>query len=401
MIAKSANVSVGAVCAGTPLQMGEQQGRQLRHEIFEASRLVVQLEAFQLLKPRLLSMALFRKLAEMKTFRMLMEPLRDTLPSMSDRLLGIAAGAGVRPQSLYLLNSLEAVMSSADSCSVVPPLCGCSAVSITGSRSANGEPMIARNFDYLPLIEPLYVIRDCHPQGGFRSLEFTTAPQCGAVDGVNERGLCITYNYAFVSDEAELGPPISMAVAEALGRCATVEEAADFIAATPRWGGGMLMLADAAGDIAALELSNTQCCLRRPNSGGGILFHTNQFHTETMKQIQVSPRAIFADTAPQVVRGRRVLESSERRDAQFEQAISQTETFDADSIAALMSSHGPDGVGSENTICMHGPYWETNACLQLFPRTCSMRVTFNSACNATYADLQLQDSKRVSLAVGK
>ena len=75
--------------------------------------------------------------------------------------------------------------------------------------------MVARNFDYLPLIQPYYLIRESRPQGRLRALEFTTAPLAGAVDGMNEAGLCITYNYGFTTDEpTRPAAPISMAISE-------------------------------------------------------------------------------------------------------------------------------------------------------------------------------------------
>src|SRR5439155_21232854 len=89
-------------------------------------------------------------------------------------------------------------------------------------------------FDYLPLVQPLYTLRESRPRSGFRSLDFTIAPFAGAVDGINEKGLCITYDYAHVSDFSGRGTaPISIAIAEALQRCATVVEAADWLSSRP------------------------------------------------------------------------------------------------------------------------------------------------------------------------
>ncbi len=141
-----------------------------------------------------------------------------------------------------------------------------------------GEPIVARNFDYLPLVQPFYLVRESRSQGKLRAFEFTTAPLAGAVDGMNEEGLCITYNYGFTTDEPSApAAPISMAISEALGRCGTVAEAADWITSRPRWGGGLLMLCDASGDMASLELSSTRSYLRRPASDEDVLFHTNAF----------------------------------------------------------------------------------------------------------------------------
>ena len=185
-------------------------------------------------------------------------------------------------------------MASPRRCTVLPPLAACSAVAVRGRRSATGQPMIARNFDYLPLVQPMYTLRESHPEGRLRSLEFTMAPLAGAVDGVNERGLAITYDYAFAIDDAQgSGPPISASISAALARAATVGEAAEIIMGRPRWGGGLLMLADAEGDIASLELSSTRSALRRPAAGEDVICHTNAFSTERMQAVQVAADAIF------------------------------------------------------------------------------------------------------------
>ena len=125
------------------------------------------------------------------------------------------------------------------------------------------------------------------------------APVAGAVDGVNERGLCITYDYGFAIDDAHgSGPPISASISAALERCSTTSEAINLIRSRPRWGGGLLMLADAEGDIASLELSTTCSEVRRPVAGEDILFHTNAFSTKPMQGVQVSADARFTRQAP-------------------------------------------------------------------------------------------------------
>ena len=148
-------------------------------------------------------------------------------PEMHARLQGIAEGAGISLRSLYLFIGLEAPMAFVDGRITIPALAAaCSAVAIRGRRSADGQPIIARNFDYLPIVQPFYSLRESQPVGGMRSLEFITAPMAGTIDGVNEAGLCITYNYAFTLDRPnQPAGMISMVISEALARCRTVAEA--------------------------------------------------------------------------------------------------------------------------------------------------------------------------------
>jgi hypothetical protein len=368
--------------------MGLAQGAGVRGKIHAARRALADLEAFRLQQPRLLPYSLYRWLAEQKAARFLAGPLERDFRAMGERLAGIAEGSGLSSSAIYLFNVFEPLLSSVGGCTACPG--ACSAVAIRGGRSATGEPIIARNFDYLPLVQPFYVVRESRPQGKLRSFEFTTAPLAGTVDGMNEAGVCITYNYAFAFDEPTApAAPISMAISEALECSRTVAEAADFITSKPRFGGGLLMLCDAEGDIASLELSSTRSSLRRPAAGEDVLFHTNAFASASMREVQVAWNAVYTDRAPTPLRGRRLHQSSERRDERFRQLLSQAEAFGVEELGGVMADHGPAGIASDDTPCVHGSYWYTTACLQFLPRSRRMRVAYDTACNARFEEIEL------------
>ena len=255
--------------------MGLTQGTALRERIREAHESLRKLEALRLEQPWWLPYPLFLNLAERKSEKALVPALRQSNPAMLARMQGIAEGAGLPLRSLCLMNAMEAFIGSVGERAVVPPLGACSALAVRGARSRTGEPIIARNFDYPTLFQPFFMLRESRPRDGFRSLDFAVAPQAGTVDGVNEKGLAITINYAFVTDSAPPNPLITMLIADALASCATVTEAVRRIAATPHWGAGMLMLADASGDLASVELSNTRAGVRRPAAGEDWLLFTN------------------------------------------------------------------------------------------------------------------------------
>ena len=100
------------------------------------------------------------------------------------------------------------------------------------------------------------------------------------------------------------------------------------------------MLADAEGDLVSLELSNTRHAIRRPHNGDDALFHTNHFRTPEMREVEVSPEAIFGKNAPTALRGIRVLESAEVRWGRFEHLLDAGRRFGPDELADLMSDHG-------------------------------------------------------------
>lgn len=371
--------------------MGVAQGKALRERIHLGRRQLRRLEAFRMEQPWWLPFPLFRRLAERKVASLVGPGIANVYPEMQSRLQGMGRGAGVPLGSLLLLNGFEPLMASVEGRTNIPPMPeACSAVAIRGSRSANGQPMVAHNFDYLPIVQPFYSLRESRPAGGLRSLEFTMAPLAGTIDGINEAGLCITYNYAFTLDRpAHRSGFISMAISEALARCRTTAEASEWIQSRPRWGGGLLMLADAQGDIASLELSSSRASVRRPENGQDAIFHTNCFFTGGMCEIQVPSTAVFTGRVPQPLRGRRVLQSADLRRARLEELLAQDAVLDADGLRSLLSDHGPDGRPSDDTLCIHGSYWSTTASLQFFPARRAMRLSYSSTCQAKYVEFGL------------
>ena len=358
---------IQAICQGGPYEMGRSQGIALRGKIHAAhSSAPADLAAFRHQRPWWLPFPLYRRLAASRAGRLLVDPLKQYYPDFSQRLLGLADGAGLNPSVPYLFNALEPLLSYIGGSTACPG--ACSAVAVRGRRSARGEPMIGRNFDYIPLVQPFYTMRECRPKDGYRSVEFTVAPMVGTVDGMNERGLCITYDYAFTTDVDPASPiPISVLIGKTLQRCGTVTEAAAWIATSPRWGGGLLMLADAEGDLASLELSATLSHLWCAAPGEDFLFHTNRFSSPAMREVQIPDDAAYTKTAPMPLRGQRVHRSSEGRDRRYRELLASTPVLDEDLLSAITADHGAGGVPSETTPCVHSSYWNTTACLQFFP----------------------------------
>jgi len=378
---------VEVICQGDSREMGFAQGAGAKNKIHGAHQALIELEAFRLLQPRLLPYPVYRWLAEKKAAQFL-AGLEKHYPDMNHRLAGIAAGAGIALNAIYLVNALEPLLSSVGGCTTCPG--ACSAIAIRGARSTTGEPILARNFDYLPLVQPFYLVRESRPKAKLRAFEFTTAPLAGAVDGMNEKGLCITYNYGFTIDTPlASAAPLSMVISETLQNCGTVAQAAEWLASKPRYGGGLLMLCDATGDIASLELSSTRSHLRRPTSGTDTLFHTNAFSSDHMREVQAPWDSVYTNNAPTPLRGKRLHQSSELRDQRFQELLEKADTLDIEQLGAIMADHGPTGTPNGDTPCMHSPYWYTTACLQFFPKSRSIRVAYNTACQAHYQEIQL------------
>lgn len=159
---------VEVVCQGPPNEMGLAQGSSVRNKIHAARQVLTNLETFRLQQPWWVPYRAYRWLADCKASRFLAQ---CNNPEMNQRLAGIAEGAGVSLKAICLFNALEPLLSAVGGYTELPG--ACSAVAVRGRRSATGEPIVARNFDYLPLIQPFYIVRESRSQGKFRALELT------------------------------------------------------------------------------------------------------------------------------------------------------------------------------------------------------------------------------------
>jgi hypothetical protein len=149
------------------------------------------------------------------------------------------------------------------------------------------------------------------------------------------------------------------------------------------------MLADAGGDLASLEITNTRSRARRPEPGQDCLFHTNRFWTAEMKAVEVPAAAVFTQKAPQSMQGKRLHESSELRDARFGKLIEGSKALDLEDLRGIMADHGPDNRPGSCTPCVHGNYWVTTASMQYLPRARRLRVAYTTACQAQYVTFEI------------
>ena len=146
-------------CSGDPRQMGLAQGTELREKILGAHQILRDLEALRLEQPWWLPYPFFLRLAERKAEKFLVPALRQSNPAMLARMQGIAEGAGLPLRSVCLMHAMEAFIGSVEGRTVAPPLGACSSLAVRGTRSRTGEPIIAKNFDYLPLYQRSYMLR--------------------------------------------------------------------------------------------------------------------------------------------------------------------------------------------------------------------------------------------------
>jgi len=223
-------------------------------------------------------------------------------------------------------------------------------------------------------------------RGLAQSIDVGAAPLPGSHEGVNEHGLAVAYNYGYFKGRASARVPITHLVQELLELCATVDDAIAHIARRPRAGAAILMIADAHGDLASVELGPDSFDVRR----GDCLVHANHGVTPKMAALDVPHDAVLSRWNPKPIRGHRVHQSSEARHARAEQLLDEAGGAVSErDLVAIASDHADTDAGDDDSVCRHGPYYRTTCSVVLFPQRRTMKVMFAAPCEADYTVVSL------------
>ena len=365
--------------SGDHYEMGYQQGLQMREAIQRFAENLQQLEAFRSEKPLFLFSKLYLSLATRRAVGDMLEDVADHCGFQKIRMEGIAKGADVDESLLFMSLAAELIMPHANY-----RLGACTATAVTEERSAIGETMVIKNFDYPEFFQPYYVARCCQSTETNSTLDVTMAPMAGCHDGINQHGLCVSYNHAYGTDMAKANIPISLLVQQTLETCSTTREAIDFLCSGKRSGGANLLVADASGDTVTVELSSNFCGVREPREG--LLINTNHYKCREMTSYDIPRNAYYTNKNVKALRGIRVHESSELRYSRAEQLLSEMELITMKDLLRVFSDHGESGRGDDNTICRHGPYFSTTCSIIMLPKSRRLLVTYGHPCDSVFTD---------------
>jgi hypothetical protein len=250
-------------------------------------------------------------------------------PEGMAELEGIAAGFGFEPQEMFLhlhlgtLRDLKGGARLAD---------GCSAWAVGAGPDG---PLVVKNRDFTGTHLGIQsVARHAGPDvttGAMLCLGSLGSP--GAYSsGINLRGLALADTQVAVRHH-RVGWLRYFLMTRILARCGTVAEALVLIRACPHAGGGTLVLADAQGATAAVELGAAGPQVVQ----GGLALRTNHYVTQ----------ALAGDTL--LPAGDCIASNSRQRFA-FLSAALPGRSWDRAAARALMATHPEGGA----PICQHG-----------------------------------------------
>ncbi|GAA1686886.1 C45 family autoproteolytic acyltransferase/hydolase [Nonomuraea maheshkhaliensis] len=288
-------------------------------------------------------------------------------PSLAEEMAGIAAGAGLDPWQVAVVNARTEILAGIDA--VGHGECSTSVV-----LPEQGPPRTVQTWDWHDHLRDAPMLWELEPRPGHVVRTFTEAGVLAKI-GVNTAGLGVHFNILrHVTDTAETGVPVHLIARRILDEAATVEEAADIARSAPV-SASSVITAVTDGGAASIEISPAGVAVIPPGPDG-VLQHCNHF--------------LDADLAA----GER--HATERpgtydRLRHLHDHVEALSDADLNARALAMLAHAPD----DAPVCAHpdltqplNQRWETLATIGLDLAAGRLRVHQGGPCQVTEATWQ-------------
>ncbi len=167
----------------------------------------------------------------------------------------------------------------------IKKIVNCSALMVTGERSATKGPLLGRNLDYpsLGYIQKYSLVTIYKPKGKHAWVSIAFPGLGGCISGMNDAGLTVAVLESFKTRPNEggkfnsMGMPYALCYRTLLEECTTIEEAKKKLESLPRTTIMNLVVADRK-NVGVFEISPKSVIYRKDNNG--ICACTNHFESE-------------------------------------------------------------------------------------------------------------------------
>lgn len=257
-------------------------------------------------------------------------------PEILEEIRGIAEGFGLEPASVFDYLHCSSAMDLAQLEEHRPD--GCTSVSVTG---ADGSALVAKNRDYRPEHIPIQRVMR-HTDPAWNGREILVIGSLGSPgnfsSGMNSDGLAVTDTASRTTDMG-VGFHRYFLLTWLLVHCRSVDDAIAAIRRTTHTGSGLLLLGDAGGSVAAVELGHRTVGFELKSSGR--VGRTNHFVTPAMAPSNLAVPSSAASRANSIARWPSLTRL----------LAAMPESPDIDDARAVLAYHGEDG---RTAFCRHG-----------------------------------------------
>jgi isopenicillin-N N-acyltransferase-like protein len=289
-------------------------------------------------------------------------------PHLVEEMRGIARGAGVPFERIFLLNSLLD-LNSFRYLGLAANFAGCSTFAVV-AEAGTGRTLVGQTYDMPALHQDYLTILRLKPANGPRQLIFTFAGIVGAA-GLSESGIAVNINYLSPLDVG-LGRLHSVVVRQMLG-ATQLADALTPAVVPPRAGGAHFLVGDRDGNVVSLETTARRFVAAYPE--GNAICHTNHYLAAELRDVeQVRPASIGSSLARYVALRRFLQDRGPKLTAEALMEATRSHVSYPRSICAHGSGGDEPAEGRNQTV----------AAMVQAPAEGVMHVTRGCACEGAY-----------------
>lgn len=154
----------------------------------------------------------------------------------------------------------------------------CSTVALPAAAAPDGVARFGRNLDFpsFNVADKNSVVLIVRPAGRYAFASVAWPGMLGVLSGMNEHGLALANMEVDRGRRLPQAMPYTMLYRTVLERCRTVAEAVALLESTPRQTANNLMLMDAAGDRAVVEITPGKITVRRAPDTAALISTNHQ-----------------------------------------------------------------------------------------------------------------------------
>jgi isopenicillin-N N-acyltransferase-like protein len=288
-------------------------------------------------------------------------------PQLVEEMHGIARGAAVPFERIFLLNSLLDV-NSFRYLGLAQSFAGCSTFAVV-AEADTGRTLLGQTYDMPEFHQDYLTLLRLRPAHGPRQLVFTFAGIVGAA-GLNEAGVGVNINYLSPCDVG-LGRLHSVIVRQILA-APQLADALTPAVMPPRAGGAHFLLADRDGQVVSVETTARRHWVFYPE--GNTLGHTNHYLAGWLREVEYLRAASIGSSIVRYAALRRFFQAhGDRLTLAALQELTRNHTSFPRSICAHANDAEPAG-GRSRTVA---------AMVQVLAER-TIHITAGCACEASY-----------------
>jgi isopenicillin-N N-acyltransferase like protein len=189
-------------------------------------------------------------------------------PEHRDEVHALAAGTSIDPRQMLLAQCFLDLS----------PMVACSTITLPASAAPDGVARFGRNLDFpsFEVADKASVVLIYRPQGHYAFASIAWPGMVGVLTGMNEHGLTLANMEVTRGPRVPSAMPYTLLYRSVLERCRTVEEAIEFLHSTPRQSANNLMLMDAAGARAVVEITPDDVIVRHSDDNAALISTNHQ-----------------------------------------------------------------------------------------------------------------------------